>query len=246
MMLHMSDCAIIVDYMPNPIGTQFSIDHIPTPCGAPSEPIMSFTVDQKNIILIQRYGVDRSIPPHQVNYAANIWSLYALGIKNVISLSVVGSLNATYVPGTVAVPTRFVDGTKFRKESFHDGAGFTFRQTESPYTSSLVQLSKKVLGHYPLSICSEVCCLTVEGVRFPSKGESDFWINGGVDVVSFTDYPENILCQQIDINYVFLGLIGWVSPGVGHFKVNEGEVDQLYLESMEVIWEAIKEIISKL
>ena len=140
--------AIIVDYMPNPIGTQFSIDHIPTPCGL-LRSRLCILLWIKNIILIQRYGVDRSIPPHQVNYAANIWSLYALGIKNIYFCCLLWEVLTQLMCLERWQCQLDLLMDNFEKNLFMMGHLHFVKLNH--LTPLLVQLSKKVLGHYPLS-----------------------------------------------------------------------------------------------
>ncbi|MEM0179620.1 MAG: S-methyl-5'-thioadenosine phosphorylase, partial [Fervidicoccaceae archaeon] len=94
---------------------------INTPYGSPSDSIIVGKIGERNVAFLPRHGRGHRIPPHKINYRANMWALKTIGVKLVISVSAVGSLREDYRPGDLAVPDQFIDMTKRREYTYFDG-----------------------------------------------------------------------------------------------------------------------------
>ena len=94
-----------------------------TPYGAPSSPVLAVTIGATQVACIARHGEDHAIPPHVVNYRANIWSLYQHGVRRCLAVNAVGAIDMSFLPGTLAVPDQLIDYTWGREHTFFDGDG---------------------------------------------------------------------------------------------------------------------------
>src|SRR5689334_15352494 len=91
---------------------------VTTPYGKPSAPLAVGTMAGRNVIFLARHGNGHTIPPHEVNYRANIWALHAQKVKNVVAIATVGGIRPDLTPGMLAVPNQIIDYTHGRKASF--------------------------------------------------------------------------------------------------------------------------------
>src|SRR5437588_11481839 len=96
---------------------------IDTPFGVPSDPVTVGVVGGRRVAFLPRHGRDHRFPPHRIPYRANMWALRALGVRQVIAPSAVGSLTASYGPGTLVIPDQLVDRTSGREQTFFDSGG---------------------------------------------------------------------------------------------------------------------------
>ena len=101
------------------LGAASTQERVPTPYG---DTVLShLMVAGQEILFLARHGAGHTVPPHRVNYRANIWALHALGIREVIGVQAVGSMHPSMAPGHFAVPAQFIDWTKCRPMTFFDG-----------------------------------------------------------------------------------------------------------------------------
>src|SRR5216683_4879570 len=106
---------------------------IDTPFGAPSDTIAVGEVAGCRVAFLPRHGRDHRYPPHKIPYRANLWALRALGVRRVLAPSAVGSLTASYGPGTLAIPDQLVDRTKSREQTFYNSGGAVHIPFADPY-----------------------------------------------------------------------------------------------------------------
>ncbi len=238
--------AVIMDYIPQEWVSDSKLIQSHSPIGPRSSPVYSMAVGHQDIALIQRYNCQRVVPSHAINFSSNIWALYQLGVKYIVSLSVIGSLDLKYELGSVLIPSDFLDFTKFRKDSFYsqpleEGVAFG-----SPYSEHMRRVAYDVLDRSSINSVFDTCCVTVEGPRLPSPSESHYYVKHNGDGVSYVDYPENVLSQELAMQYLFLGLVGWLSPGIGRLNCQAYQKNDIYEASVSQLGELIKEILSKL
>lgn len=178
-----------------------------TPFGAPSSLVTVGTYKGIRVAFIPRHGKGHTIPPHKVNYRANMWALRELGAKRVISSSAVGSLREDYKPGDFVIPDQFIDRTTKRIDTFYDEGQVCHISSADPICPQLSGLFfsiAKDLGYRAHDRGTYVC---VEGPRFSTRAESRLFRSWGADVIGMTLYPECVLARELELCYVTLSMV---------------------------------------
>ncbi|MHA1671394.1 MAG: MTAP family purine nucleoside phosphorylase [Promethearchaeota archaeon] len=178
-----------------------------TPFGNSSSKITIGDFKGKNIAYFPRHGYDHSIPPHNINFRANIWALKELGVKFIISPSAVGSLKEELSKGTFVIVDQYIDRTKKRVDTFFEGGKVCHIGQADPfceYMGNLFYESGKNLG---IEICNGGTYVCIEGPRFSTRSESKMFRLLGGDIIGMTTYPEVVLAAEKEICYCCIAMI---------------------------------------
>lgn len=180
---------------------------IDTPFGKPSDSITVGIFKGRKIAFLPRHGKKHSIPPHLINYKANIWAFKELGITRIIAPSAVGSLKEEIEPGHFALPTQFLDFTKSRDGTFSENGRVIHISVADPFCpelqSSILQVVKKQNFHIHKD-CTYVC---IEGPRFSTKAESKFYRSTGAGIIGMTLVPECQLAREAQMCYASISTV---------------------------------------
>jgi len=178
-----------------------------TPYGPPSDKIALGKVAGRKVAFLPRHGKEHIIPPHKINYRANIWALKSLGVSRILTSHAVGSLQKEIKPGDFVVLDQFVDRTKGREDTFYDGPIATHISTAFPYCPQLRKLAIKVALKMKLSLHKKGTVVVIQGPRFSTTAESAWFTKMGWDVVNMTEYPEVVLAREKEICYCAIGIV---------------------------------------
>jgi len=108
-----------------------------TPFGSPSSDLIEMGDGQRSILFLSRHGEDHAIPPHKVNYRANIWALKEMGVKQVVAVAAIGGITKAMLPGQVSIPNQIIDYTWGREHTFFDGPQVEHIDFSWPYCEAL-------------------------------------------------------------------------------------------------------------
>jgi len=217
-----------------------------TPFGEPSDYIIVGEVKGRRVAFLPRHGRGHRIPPHRVNYRANIWALKALGVKWVISVSAVGSLREDYKPGDLVVPDQFIDMTKKRDYTFFEGPIVAHVSMADPFCEQLrrelIEAGRR-LGYRIHDRGTYVC---IEGPRFSTRAESRIWKDVfKADIIGMTLVPEVNLACEAQMCYATLAMITdydvWAES-----PVTAEEVLRIMSENVEKAKKILFEVIPRL
>ena len=176
--------------------------------------LISKTKEGKEVIFLPRHGLDHDIPPHMVNYRANIFALHKLQVERILATNAVGAINANFKPGDVVVPHDFVDFTKLRPSTFHDKAPVTHIDLSEPYCPEmrkvLIENSRK-LG---LHVWDRAVLVCTEGPRLETAAEIGMFRCLGFDVVGMTGFPEAVLARELEICYATICYVSNMAAGM--------------------------------
>ena len=178
-----------------------------TPYGSPSHHISVGQYDGKRIAFVPRHGRDHSIPPHKINYRANIYALEQLGVKRIISVSSVGSLRENLKPGEFVFPDQFIDRTKSRADTFYDGAQVAHVSSADPFCPEIRKLLSQSAVKNSVSSHDAATYVCIEGPRFSSRAESKLFRQWDADIIGMTLYPEVILAREAELCYSCLAMV---------------------------------------
>jgi 5'-methylthioadenosine phosphorylase len=178
-----------------------------TPYGSPSDRIQVGDLGGTQVAFLPRHGRDHSIPPHGINYRANIWAMRELGVRAIISPNAVGSLQEECAPGDIVLVDQFVDRTRGRKDTFYDGGQVCHVSTADPVCPDLHALlceRAQALGIPNHSAGTYVC---IQGPRFSTRAESNIFRSWGASVIGMTMYPESALAREAQICYATVAMV---------------------------------------
>ncbi len=173
--------------------------------GKPSSKITIGRIGSKDVAFIARHGERHQLPPHKIPYKANIWAFKDLGVKRIIAPSAVGSLKKEIAPGDFLVPDQFVNMTHGRDDSFYHNETVHISAAD-PYCPELRQLIIEQGKNHGLKIHEKGTAVIINGPRFTSRAESDFFRTLG-DIINMTQYPEMMLAREQEICYANISLV---------------------------------------
>ncbi len=199
---------------------------IKTPYGEPSDNLFLGEVEGKKVAFLPRHGRKHSIPPHKINYRANLWAMKELGVTRIISPCAAGSLQKNIKPGDFVISDQYVDRTSGRIDTFYDGPIATHVSAADPYCHELRELAIKATEDCKVSCHKTGTVVIIQGPRFSTKSESKWFTSMGWSTINMTQYPEAHLAKELEmcvVNIVLAtdydsGLVGDVPP-VSHSEV---------------------------
>lgn len=180
---------------------------VDTPYGAPSDTVLLASVAGRKVAFLPRHGRNHSIPPHKINYRANVWAFRKLGVQAVISPCAAGSLQAHVRPGDFVVCDQFVDRTNGRSDTFYEGPIVTHVSMAEPYSPVLRRLAIEAIRKNGIPCVEKGTVVVVQGPRFSTKAESMWFTSMGWEVINMTQYPEAYLCRELGMAVVNISLI---------------------------------------
>lgn len=193
-----------------------------TQWGEPSGPITYGEYAGKSVAFLPRHGYGHTIPPHRVNYRANVSALQTTGIENVLSVAAVGGIDRRLVPGSLVIPDQIIDYTWGRQHTFfEDGLKEVVHvDFTSPYSERLRTLLIDAADGLALDVFNGGTYGSTQGPRLESAAEIDRMDRDGCHVVGMTGMPEVALAREANLHYAHCAVV--VNPAAGR---GEGEID---------------------
>lgn len=180
---------------------------VDTPYGPPSARIRMGEVEGTRVAFMPRHGDDHSLPPHRINYRANVWAMKHVGARRIVGPSACGSLKAELEPGTFVICDQFVDRTSGREDSFYDGPQTTHVAAAEPYCPSLRATLAECARELAIPVADRGTVVVIGGPRFSTRAESRWFAASGWDVVNMTQYPEAWLARELELCYANVSLV---------------------------------------
>ncbi|WP_432095520.1 S-methyl-5'-thioadenosine phosphorylase [Streptomyces sp. bgisy100] len=234
--------------------TEVTVD---TPYGPPSDSLFLGEVAGRRVAFLPRHGRKHHLPPHRINYRANLWALRSVGVRQVMGPCAVGGLREEYGPGTLLVPDQLVDRTKTRTQTFYDGEPLPATAGSTP--AGVEPRAAQVPNVLHLGFADPYCpagrkaavaaargrdwepvdggtLVVIEGPRFSTRAESQWHAAQGWSVVGMTGHPEAVLARELGLCYTSMTLVtdldagAETGEGVSHeevFKVFAANVSRL-------------------
>lgn len=202
------------------------IINVKTPYGLPS-PLSMVKVNNENVIFLPRHGSEHLVPPHKVNYRANIYALHKIGIKRIIAVNAVGAINKEFVPANVIIPHDFIDFTKQRVTTFYDEAPVTHIDVSEPYCPEIRESLVKAADRIGLRLRDKAVLVCTEGPRFETPAEIEMFRRLGCDVVGMTGVPEVVLARELEMCYAALCFVSNMAAGIQRKQLTTHEVSEV-------------------
>uniref|UniRef100_A0A7C4F902 S-methyl-5'-thioadenosine phosphorylase n=1 Tax=Thermofilum pendens TaxID=2269 RepID=A0A7C4F902_THEPE len=216
-----------------------------TPFGNPSSHIVIGEVKGVKVAFLPRHGKRHEIPPHMINYRANIWAMKELGVERLISVSAVGSLREDYKPGDFVCTDQFIDMTKQRVYTFYDGPVVAHVSMADPFCPELSSLCVATARQLGIQIHEKGTYVCIEGPRFSTRAESRLWRQFGADIIGMTLVPEVNLAREARMCFLNIAMVTdydvWAEK-----PVTAHEVARVMAENTEKVKALLKELIPKI
>jgi len=213
-----------------------------TPYGI-APPLSIGRIDDKEVVFLTRHGPDHSVPPHRINYKANVYALYKIGVERIIAINAVGAINSDFKPGDIVIPHDFVDFTKLRCTTFYDEAPVTHIDVSQPYCPVLRELLIETSRKLGLRVRDRAVLVCTEGPRFETPAEIEMFRRLGCDVVGMTGIPETVFARELEMCYAAVCFISNMAAGIQErltplevSKISEKimpELSQLLIETVK-------------
>jgi 5'-methylthioadenosine phosphorylase len=193
------------------------------------------------VAFIPRHGSKHSIPPHLINYRANIWAMKKIGVQSIIATTAVGSLNRAMAPGHFVLTDQFLDFTKNRVTTFYEGGerGVVHVDVTEPYCPSLRAVLLAAAKENGIAVHDRGTYVCAEGPRFETPAEIKAYALLGGDIVGMTNVPEVVLAREAEMCYATVSMVTNFAAGVSPQPLTHGEV----LDAMRVNMENIKTLV---
>ncbi|HKR99532.1 MAG TPA: MTAP family purine nucleoside phosphorylase, partial [Candidatus Dormibacteraeota bacterium] len=185
-----------------------------TPYGDPSGPITIVVVDGVSVAFLPRHGPHHTIPPHLINYRANLFALHSIGVERALAPSAVGSLCAAMAPGHLVICDQFIDRTWGRMSTYYEGPVVAHVSAADPYCAELRPLAVAAASASGFTVHERGTVLVSQGPRFGTRAEAHFHRAAGADLLNMTQYPEVVLARELGMCYVNLSLVTDYDAGI--------------------------------
>ncbi|MFJ1704799.1 S-methyl-5'-thioadenosine phosphorylase [Kitasatospora sp. NPDC088346] len=199
--------------------TEITVD---TPYGPPSDSLFVGEANGRTVAFLPRHGRGHTLPPHRINYRANLWALRSLGVRQVLGPCAVGGLRPDHGPGTLVVPDQFVDRTSGRVQTYYDGVPrpdgtvpeVVHVSMADPYCPDGRRAALAAARAGGWEAVDGGTLVVIEGPRFSTRAESRWYGGMGWSVIGMTGHPEAVLARELGLCYTSLALVTDLDAGV--------------------------------
>jgi 5'-methylthioadenosine phosphorylase len=179
---------------------------VSTPYGKPSSLVRVGKIGGRDVAFISRHGDRHEYPPHKVPFKANVWAMRELGVKRILTTTACGSLKREIKPGDFVIPDQFFNFTR-RDDTYHDGPETVHLSADEPYCPELRKALFETAKKNGLPVHPSGTVVVIQGPRFSSRAESNFFKNAGFDIINMSQYPEVVLARELEICYAAISIV---------------------------------------
>jgi 5'-methylthioinosine phosphorylase len=219
-----------------------------SPYGEPSSPLVFGQLGGQNAVFLARHGHGHTIPPHEVNYRANIWALKEVGATHVIAVNAVGGITPDMTSGRLVIPDQIIDYTYGRHHTFFGNeqkpvthVDFTF-----PYCDELRATIAAAARDIPLDIATAGTYGATQGPRFESIAEIRRMERDGSDIVGMTGMPETSLARELGLCYACIAVVANPAAGKAEGTISLQEIERILESGMAQVRSLLEQTLPKL
>ncbi len=224
-----------------------AVEHqsLETPYGDLASPIRIGSLQGRTIYFLSRHGDGHTVPPHRVNYRANIWALKETGVKSVIAINAVGGMGDKMGLGTIAIPDQLIDYTWGRKSTFFEDAleHVTHIDFTNPFCEELRQQLIATATRYEIPHVASGTFAVTQGPRLETAAEIVRVERDGCDLVGMTTMPEAALARELGLCYASVAVVANRAAGQGDEEITMAMIKQNLQEGMEKVRGLLERVI---
>lgn len=217
-----------------------------TPYGEASHPLIFGNLEGVDVVFLARHGAGHTIPPHAVNYRANMWALHAAGARSVLAIATVGGIDGQLSAGDIVLPNQLIDYTHGRNNTYHDGIELPVKHIDftEPYSSQLRQTCMIAAANIKQPLVETGVYACVQGPRLETAAEINKLERDGATLVGMTGMPEAVLARELDLHYAALCPVVNQAAGRGDSSagINFAEISVNLARTMQKVCALIEEI----
>ena len=201
------------------------IKNVATPFGSPSDFYRLGRISGRDVIFLPRHGAKHTVPPHRINYRANVWGFRELGAERILSISATGGINPELSPGTIVVPDQIIDATSGRDATFFEGEEGVFPvDLTEPYCLELRESLFASGEKAGIGLVKSGTYICTNGPRLETRAEIRFFSQMGADIVGMTAMPEASLAREAGLCYAGISVVTNHAAGLKEEKLTATEV----------------------
>lgn len=217
---------------------------ITTPYGEPSCPYEIEEVDNIKVLFLRRHGVKHSIPPHKVNYRANIWGFKKAGIERIFGVFATGSLNENIPPGSIVIPDQIIDFTQgMRPNTFYENEKVVHIDFTEPFCGEMRKYLIDTARKIGINVIPEATYICINGPRLETAAEIKFFKNIGADIIGMTIMPEASLAREAELCYAAVAVTTNYAAGISKNPLTVKEVIETMQSSLKTVQLLLRETI---
>ncbi|WP_227368161.1 S-methyl-5'-thioinosine phosphorylase [Halomonas sp. M20] len=210
---------------------------VETPLGAASTGVLQGTLEGRGILFLARHGHPHKLPPHRINYRANLWALKQAGATRIVGINAVGSIDPTLQPGALVIPNQLIDYTTGRESTYFDGRFRPLKHIDFswPYDNSLRNTLVAAGRQAGETIENGGIYGCTQGPRLETAAEIARMARDGCGLVGMTGMPEAVLARELMLPYACLALVVNPAAGVTEAEITMSEIEAALDEGIERI-----------
>jgi 5'-methylthioinosine phosphorylase len=219
--------------------------HLQTPFGEPSRAIQEGRLGDVTLFFLQRHGSPSAIPPHQINYRANLWALKTLGVGGIVAINAVGGISESMRPGRLLIPDQVIDYTWGREHSFDDGRDGELMHIDftEPYERSLRMALLAAADRAGIPHVAAGVHGVTQGPRLETAAEIKRMARDGCDVVGMTGMPEASLARELDLPYASVCMVVNPAAGLGDLPLTIATMREILMREAAVVRQLLSELL---
>jgi 5'-deoxy-5'-methylthioadenosine phosphorylase len=225
--------------------TQLENIAITTPFGAPSDRPRRIEIGEQSVWFLARHGDPHRIPPHRVNYRANIHALRTLGVDSILALNAVGGVRADLAAGSLLVPDQILDYTWGRAQTFSDGGSAPLKHIDftHPYAGPLRHRLLEAARTAGELVVDGGCHAVTQGPRLETAAEVARLARDGADIVGMTAMPEAALAREAGLDYASLCMVANAGAGLEDGPITEEDIHAVLKGAMRRVREVVEALL---
>lgn len=229
---------------------------IVTPFGETSAALIKGQLNEKQVLFLARHGSEHTIPPHKVNYRANIWALKDAGAYYMLAINAVGGIHPALNPAQLVIPDQIIDYTCGREMTYFDGSTNPVSQAQAesvvhvdfsnPYCPQLRNHLLEAAGKNSIEVASSGTYGVTQGPRLETAAEIRRLAQDGCDIVGMTAMPEAVLARELDCCYASISVIANLAAGLGEGEITMTEIEKYITQGMSEVRRLLTAVIHSL
>lgn len=221
-------------------------EEVSTPWGAPSAALVRGRLAGRDVVFLARHGEPHRIPPHRVNYRANLWALQAAGVSKVVAVNAVGGVDAAMPPGHFCVPDDLIDYTWGREMTYFadDLDAVTHIDFTQPYSSAVREALLDALRATKVAHSAQGVYAATQGPRLETAAEVRRLRQDGCHIVGMTGMPEAALARELDLQYACLALVVNAAAGMDEQPISMAAIEAVMAAGMDQVRDILVRVVS--
>lgn len=208
---------------------------VETPYGKPSDLYRVCLINGIEVAFLPRHGIPHHIPPHRINYRANIWGFKGLGVREIISINAVGGIREGLRPGDIVLPDQIIDMTCGRENTFYDSDEVVHIDFTEPFCNELRNLLFCAADRVSIPLVRSGTYVCTNGPRLETGAEIRYFSMIGADIVGMTVMPEASLARELEICFSSLSVVTNYAAGISKTNLTTTEVVDTMRSSLQKI-----------